>query len=122
VPLNILNQNVPSNFRGTRMRRRKVASTAKRFEVGVQININHASPKNSASGALEFQESPAVRTKGLAIAVEFKDSHYAEKVASRFQETGLLLTTSGNVITMFPPLNIERKVRLERLKILERAY
>ncbi len=35
--------------------------------------------KNSASGALEFQESPAVRTKGLAIAVEFKDSDYARK-------------------------------------------
>jgi acetylornithine/succinyldiaminopimelate/putrescine aminotransferase len=77
--------------------------------------------KNSASGVLEFQESLAVRTKGLAIAVEFKDSNYAEKVASRCQETGLLLMTSDNVITMFPPLNIERKVRLERLKILERA-
>ena len=77
--------------------------------------------KNSASGALEFQESPVVRTKGVAIAVEFKDSDYAEKVASRCQETGLLLTTSDNVITMFPPLNIERKVMLEGLQILERA-
>jgi 4-aminobutyrate aminotransferase-like enzyme len=33
----------------------------------------------------------------------------------------LLLTTSDNVITMFPPLSIERKVMLEGLQILERA-
>ena len=59
--------------------------------------------------------------KGLAIAVEFRDSDYAQEIASRCQENGLLPTTSDNAITMFPPPKIERKIALEGLKILERS-
>lgn len=70
---------------------------------------------------IEFQQRASVRIKGLAIAAEFKNSDYAERLASRCQENGLLLTTSDNAITMFPPLNIEEKLVREGLSIIERA-
>lgn len=70
---------------------------------------------------IEFKQRPTIRAKGLAIAVEFDDSDYAEEIASRCEENGLLLTSSDNAITMFPPLNIERKLVEEGLKILERS-
>jgi acetylornithine/succinyldiaminopimelate/putrescine aminotransferase len=70
---------------------------------------------------IEFQQRASVRIKGLAIAVEFKNSDYAEQLASRCQENGLLLTTSDNALTMFPPLNIEEKLVREGLSIIERA-
>ncbi|HEX4629722.1 MAG TPA: aspartate aminotransferase family protein [Chthoniobacterales bacterium] len=70
---------------------------------------------------IEFQQRASVRIKGLAIAAEFKNAHYAEKLASRCQENGLLLTTSDNALTMFPPLNIEEKLVCEGLSIIERA-
>jgi 4-aminobutyrate aminotransferase-like enzyme len=62
-----------------------------------------------------------VRAKGLPVAVEFDDSSYAGKIAGRCQGNGLLLATSDNAITMFPPLNIERNIALKGLKILERC-
>lgn len=70
---------------------------------------------------VNFKQRASVRAKGLAIAVELKNSAYAEKVANRCQENGLLLTTSDNAITLFPPLNIQRNIALEGLKILERC-
>jgi len=69
----------------------------------------------------EFKQRPTIRAKGLAIAVEFDDSDYAEEIVSRCEENGLLLTSSDNAITMFPPLNIERRLVEEGLKILERC-
>jgi len=70
---------------------------------------------------IEFKQRPTIRAKGLAIAVEFDDSDYAEEMVSRCEENGLLLTSSDNAITMFPPLNIERRLVEEGLKILERC-
>jgi acetylornithine/succinyldiaminopimelate/putrescine aminotransferase len=70
---------------------------------------------------MEFKQRPTIRAKGLAIAVELDDSDYAYEIASRCEENGLLLTASDNAITMFPPLNIERRLVEEGLKILERC-
>jgi adenosylmethionine-8-amino-7-oxononanoate aminotransferase len=70
---------------------------------------------------IEFEQRPTVRAKGLAIAVEFDDSDYAQALASRCEKSGLLVTSSDNAITMFPALNIERRVVEEGLKILERC-
>jgi adenosylmethionine-8-amino-7-oxononanoate aminotransferase len=70
---------------------------------------------------MNFKQRAAVRAKGLAIAIQLKDSSYAEKIASRCRENGLLLTTSDNALTMFPPLNIPRTMVLGGLKILERC-
>lgn len=70
---------------------------------------------------IEFKQRPTIRAEGLAIAVEFDDSDYADEMASRCEENGLLLTSSDNAITMFPPLNIERRLVEEGLKILERC-
>ena len=70
---------------------------------------------------IEFKQRPTIRAKGLAIAVEFDDSDYADEMVSRCEENGLLLTSSDNAITMFPPLNIERRFAEEGLQILERC-
>ena len=70
---------------------------------------------------IEFKQRPTIRAKGLAVAVEFDDSDYADEIANRCEENGLLLTASDNAITMFPPLNIERRLVEEGLKILERC-
>jgi adenosylmethionine-8-amino-7-oxononanoate aminotransferase len=70
---------------------------------------------------LTFNQHPEIRVKGLAIAVEFEDKTEAEEIASRCRKNGLLLTTSDNALTMFPPLNIERTVVLEGLRVLEKS-
>jgi acetylornithine/N-succinyldiaminopimelate aminotransferase len=70
---------------------------------------------------IHFKERATVRVKGLAVAVQFENSSYAEKIARRCQENRLLLTASDEAITMFPTLNIERKIAAEGLQILERC-
>ena len=70
---------------------------------------------------INFKQRQIVRAKGLAIAVEFDDSDYPEEIVSRCEKNGLLLTSSGNAITMFPPLNIERRLVEEGLEILQRC-
>ena len=49
---------------------------------------------------------------GLAIGVEFGDgSDYASKPGDRCREAGLLVSTEeDNLLTIFPPLTIEREV------------
>jgi adenosylmethionine-8-amino-7-oxononanoate aminotransferase len=70
---------------------------------------------------LTFNQRPEIRVKGLAIALEFEDGKEAEEIASRCRENGLLLTTSDNALTMFPPLNIDHAVALEGLRILQKC-
>ncbi|HET6403359.1 MAG TPA: aspartate aminotransferase family protein, partial [Candidatus Thermoplasmatota archaeon] len=53
---------------------------------------------------LEELELGEVRQKGLAIAVKMESEKRASKLAERCRENGVLLTSSGEFLQMFPPL------------------
>jgi adenosylmethionine-8-amino-7-oxononanoate aminotransferase len=66
--------------------------------------------------AMRFQLPAAVRIKGLAICVETED---ASTIAERCRGKGLLLTTGGGGLTMFPALTIDRETADAGLDVLE---
>lgn len=68
--------------------------------------------------AMDFEE---IRIRGMAIAAETGEEDAASKIADRCRKKGLLLTTSGAAITMFPPLILDRRTAKQGLDILERA-
>jgi len=69
-------------------------------------------------GAMDFEE---VRIRGMAIAADTGDEDRASKIAERCRKNGLLVTTSGGAITMFPPLTLDRRTAKQGLDILESA-
>lgn len=72
--------------------------------------------------AMDFGQSVEVRARGMAIAVEIDgDEDLASAIADRCRRGGLLLTTAGNALTMFPPLTIDRRTAKQAMDILERA-
>ncbi|HEX7831497.1 MAG TPA: aspartate aminotransferase family protein [Thermoanaerobaculia bacterium] len=66
-------------------------------------------------GAMEFEQ---VRIRGMAIAADTGDEDEASKIAERCRKNGLLLTTSGAAITMFPPLTLDQRTAKQGLDIL----
>jgi adenosylmethionine-8-amino-7-oxononanoate aminotransferase len=48
-----------------------------------------------------------VRIRGLAIAADLEENRRATTVAERCRKKGLLLTTAGACLTMFPPLTMD---------------
>ena len=68
---------------------------------------------------MEFREEPAVRRRGLAIAVDVHDEKYAERVAKKCRARGLLLDPQESVLLMLPALNIDRATAKDGLDILE---
>jgi adenosylmethionine-8-amino-7-oxononanoate aminotransferase len=68
--------------------------------------------------AMNFEE---IRIRGMAIAAETSDEDAASQIAERCRKNGLLLTTSGTAITMFPPLTLDRRTAGQGLDILESA-
>jgi adenosylmethionine-8-amino-7-oxononanoate aminotransferase len=68
--------------------------------------------------AMRFDDPGKIKIKGLAIGVETAD---AEKIAERCRKKGLLLTTGGNGLTMFPALTIDRDTVDAGLDVLERC-
>ena len=62
-----------------------------------------------------------IRIRGMAIAAETGDEDAASEIAERCRKNGLLLTTSGAAITMFPPLTLDRRTARQGLDILESA-
>jgi adenosylmethionine-8-amino-7-oxononanoate aminotransferase len=64
--------------------------------------------------AMDFEE---IRIRGMAIAVETRE----KGVADRCRKNGLLLTTSGNALIMFPPLTLDRRTAKAGLDILEKS-
>ena len=44
---------------------------------------------------------------GLAISVDVEKSKYAEQIKEKCMEEGLLITTQGSQLVMFPALNIK---------------
>ena len=75
----------------------------------------------SRLSGMKFAEPASVRVMGLAIGVEFGDgSDYAAKLGDRCREAGLLVSTEeDNLLTMFPPLTIDREVARRGLDLLE---
>jgi 4-aminobutyrate aminotransferase-like enzyme len=77
----------------------------------------------SRLGEMKFAEKASIRVIGLAIGVEFdEESDYASLLGARCREAGLLVSVEAeNLLTMFPPLTIERERVEEGLDILERC-
>ncbi|HYK03452.1 MAG TPA: aminotransferase class III-fold pyridoxal phosphate-dependent enzyme [Thermoanaerobaculia bacterium] len=69
-------------------------------------------------GAMDFEE---IRIRGMAIAAETGGEDAASEIAERCRKNGLLLTTSGTAITMFPPLTLDRRTAKQGLDILKGA-
>ena len=58
----------------------------------------------------------------MAIAVEAGDGEdYVSSIANRCNKNGLLVTTSSNAITMFPPLTLDLRTEKAGLDILEKS-
>lgn len=68
--------------------------------------------------AMDFEE---VRIRGMAIAADTGDEDRASKIMERCRKNGLLVTTSGAAITMFPPLTLDRRTAMQGLDILANA-
>ena len=71
--------------------------------------------------AMDFGQSVEVRARGMAIAVEIDDDDSAGEISDRCRSRGLLLTTAGNALTMFPPLTLDGRTAKQAMDILERA-
>ena len=67
---------------------------------------------------MDFEE---IRIRGMAIAADAGDEDRASKIAERCRKNGLLVTTSGAAITMFPPLTLDRRTAKQGLDILASA-
>jgi putrescine aminotransferase len=72
--------------------------------------------------AMKFEQLKEIRIRGMAIAVEAGDGEdYVSAIVDRCKKNGLLVTTSGNAITMFPPLTLDRRIAKAGLDILEKS-
>jgi 4-aminobutyrate aminotransferase-like enzyme len=70
---------------------------------------------------MNFDDLKDIRIRGMAIAVEAGDGEdYVSNIADRCNRNGLLLTTSGNAITMFRRSRSTGAPR-KRLDILEKS-
>ena len=71
---------------------------------------------------MPFGETPVVRAKGLAIAVEFRGEGPAERVVERAREAGVLLAgVDERRFGLFPALTVTEDVAEEGLDRLERS-
>ena len=71
--------------------------------------------------AMAFPEDPEIRWRGLAIGVDTHDEEYADRVAKKCRERGLLLDPEDGVLLMLPALNVDRTTAKAGLDILERC-
>jgi adenosylmethionine-8-amino-7-oxononanoate aminotransferase len=72
--------------------------------------------------AMNFEDLKDIRIRGMAIAVEAGDGEeYVSAITARCNKNGLLVTTSGNAITMFPPLTLNLRTAKAGLDILEKS-
>jgi adenosylmethionine-8-amino-7-oxononanoate aminotransferase len=88
--------------------------------------LNHAIEISAYIGqrlaAMHFEDLKEIRIRGMAIAVEAGDGEdYVSEISDRCNKNGLLVTTSGNAITMFPPLTLDQRTAKAGLDILERS-
>jgi acetylornithine/succinyldiaminopimelate/putrescine aminotransferase len=69
--------------------------------------------------AMDFEETPRLNIRGLAIGVDVGDGDYADRIQERARRGGLLLTTQGSSVLMLPALNIDRGAAKRGMDILE---
>ena len=70
---------------------------------------------------MKFREGAEVRGLGLAIAADVRDASYAEKIAERCREEGLIITSDDEALTFFPPLIVDEGDVNKAMDILERC-
>ncbi|RJQ30189.1 aspartate aminotransferase family protein [Candidatus Parcubacteria bacterium] len=71
---------------------------------------------------VKFRYPAKIRAKGLAIGVEFEHAGYANQIVAKAQKSGVLFSPLNNkIFTLFPALNIEKKVAKKGLDILEKV-
>jgi adenosylmethionine-8-amino-7-oxononanoate aminotransferase len=68
---------------------------------------------------MEFRRPPEIRRIGLAIAVDLGDEYYAPALEEKCRHDGLLISSDGASLTMFPPLNTSAQTAHQALDILE---
>lgn len=66
-------------------------------------------------------EAPAVRAKGLALALRLQGDGAGERVAERCRREGLLVDGAGDTVRLFPALTIDEATADRGLDILERC-
>lgn len=70
---------------------------------------------------MRFKTETSVRIAGLAVAVETGSESYVDKVVEKCRKNGLLLTSGGTSITMFPALTMDVETAEAGLDVLERS-
>lgn len=71
---------------------------------------------------MPFKHEPDIRIIGLAMCIKFDKKGYSSNIVEKAQKKGLLLSMHDDKgFTMFPPLNITKKVVDEGLSILEQC-
>jgi acetylornithine/succinyldiaminopimelate/putrescine aminotransferase len=67
---------------------------------------------------IRFRQTPQIRIRGLAIAVDFASEREAARIVKRAAELGLLLTSQDTTILLLPPLTISKSLATEGLSML----
>ena len=71
---------------------------------------------------MKFKYPSEIRTKGLAIGLEFKKGDYALDIMDRAMKKGLLFSNLGStILTLFPALNIDKKTAKRGLDIFSKS-
>jgi acetylornithine/succinyldiaminopimelate/putrescine aminotransferase len=70
---------------------------------------------------MDFKQEPAIRIRGLAIALEFEDEDYVSQLHERSHARGLLCSGEGANLLLLPALNITREAAKKGLDILQRC-
>lgn len=71
--------------------------------------------------ALDWGGDAEVRGKGLVVGVELGDEARATGIVDRCRRKGLLITSDGGTLRMFPALNLDARTAERGLDILERC-
>lgn len=71
---------------------------------------------------MKFKFPAKIRTKGLAIGVEFEQLRYTNEIRVKAQKSGVLFSQlNDKILVLFPALNIDRKTATKGLDILEKC-
>lgn len=71
--------------------------------------------------AMDFGDDAEVRVKGLAIGIELGDAERADAIVEKCRRNGLLVTNDGDLLQMFPALNLDARTAERGLDALEKS-